>query len=101
MNAIDAVGERPAPDRSIVVHTQRCGEGSMIIAVRDSGLGLAPGTEEHIFQPLFTTKSVAMGMGLAVARSIIEAHNGRIWAANNTDVGATFFVSLGLAAASD
>lgn len=93
MNAIEAVAALPAPERSIVVRTASSAM-SVIIAVEDGGSGLAPGMEKTVFEPFFTTKSIGMGMGLAVARSIIESHNGRIWAGNNLDRGSTFFVSL-------
>jgi signal transduction histidine kinase/integral membrane sensor domain MASE1 len=93
MNAIEAVATLPAPERSIAVRTAHSAV-SVVIAVEDGGPGLAPGMEKAVFEPFFTTKSVGMGMGLAVARSIIESHNGRIWAANNLGRGATFRVSL-------
>jgi signal transduction histidine kinase/integral membrane sensor domain MASE1 len=97
MNAIEAVATLPAPERLIVVRTERSAAGdSAIIAVEDAGLGFGPGMEKTIFEPFFTTKSMGMGMGLAVARSMIESHNGRIWATNNLDRGATFRVSLPL-----
>ena len=59
-------------------------------------MGLNPGTESNIFEPFFTTKSTGMGMGLAIARSIVHSHGGGIWATNNDDRGATFFVRLPL-----
>jgi signal transduction histidine kinase len=62
--------------------------------VQDAGTGLSDGTEERIFEPFYTTKAAGMGMGLSIARSIIEAHGGSIWATNNQNRGATFHFAL-------
>ena len=59
-------------------------------AVRDRGAGIASDDLERIFQPFVTTKVQGLGMGLAICRSIIEAHGGRLWAENAPDGGATF-----------
>ena len=66
----------------------------MLIAVRDSGVGLSPENVEHLFAPFYTTKPDGMGMGLAISRSIIEAHGGRLWASLNTPRGAIFQFTL-------
>ena len=96
VNAIEAVTDRPVSERAIVVRSERVDGESVIVSVRDSGMGLNPGTESNIFEPFFTTKSTGMGMGLAIARSIVHSHGGGIWATNNDDRGATFFVRLPL-----
>jgi signal transduction histidine kinase len=62
--------------------------------VRDSGLGLDPKTVDHLFDAFYTTKPQGMGMGLAISRSIIESHGGRLWATANDNGGATFQFSL-------
>jgi two-component system sensor kinase FixL len=98
VNAIDAVADRPLSERAIVVRSARV-VGAVLVSVRDSGPGLTRGTESKIFDAFFTTKPAGMGMGLAIARSIVESHGGRIWATNNGDRGATFFVQLPLAEA--
>jgi signal transduction histidine kinase/integral membrane sensor domain MASE1 len=97
MNALEAVSDQPVAERAIVVRSAQVDNEAVLVSVRDSGPGLRPGTEGAIFDAFFTTKQAGMGMGLAIARSIVEAHGGRIWATNNGDHGATFFVQLPLA----
>ena len=62
--------------------------------MRDSGVGLDSEHADRIFEPFYTTKSQGMGMGLAINRSIVEAHGGRLWATPNADHGATFAFTL-------
>jgi signal transduction histidine kinase len=66
----------------------------VLFTVRDSGTGLDQEKLEHIFDALYTTKPDGMGMGLAVTRSIIEAHGGRLWASLNEPRGAVFQFTL-------
>ena len=66
------------------------------VAVRDSGNGIDPAMIAQIFEPFFTTKPKGMGMGLAIARSIISAHGGQLSARRNPDRGSTFEISLPL-----
>ena len=95
LNAMEAMAERLGGDRTVVVRTRNA-EGSCVQAsVEDGGSGLRPGTLETVFEPFYTTKSSGMGMGLAIARSIIEAHGGTIWAENSSR-GATFHFRLPL-----
>jgi len=70
------------------------GSTSLLIAVRDAGPGLGPTELKHVFETLYTTKSHGMGMGLAISRSIIEAHNGRLWVTANAPRGAVFQFTL-------
>jgi C4-dicarboxylate-specific signal transduction histidine kinase len=88
MNAIDAMGSVVGP-RSLEVDALRRGQ-EVVITVRDSGTGLPPRYVDRIFDAFFTTKREGMGMGLAISRSIVEAHGGSMRAANNSDAGATF-----------
>jgi signal transduction histidine kinase len=64
------------------------------IAVADSGPGIPVDSLPKLFEPFFTTKKEGMGMGLSIARTIIEAHHGKIWAENNSEVGATFYFTV-------
>ena len=70
------------------------GTDEVRVAVCDSGDGIDPVTIGHIFEPFFTTKPKGMGMGLAIARSIIKAHGGQISARRNADRGSTFEIAL-------
>jgi len=93
MNAMDAVSGRAVPDRQVFVRTERA-NGQILIAVRDRGDGLMAGTEQRIFEPFFTTKPSGMGMGLAVAQSLIEHHGGVISASNDPSGGAVVTISI-------
>jgi len=94
LNAMEAMAECPGGDRTVVVRTETGVAGTVEVAVRDAGTGLREGTENLVFEPFYTTKSAGMGMGLSIARSIMEAHRGRVWATNNPAHGATFHLSL-------
>ena len=94
INAMEATGEASEGDRTIVVRSEANGTDAIHVAVQDAGTGLRAGLHERVFEPFFTTKPAGMGMGLSVAKSIIEAHGGAIWATNNPARGATFHFSL-------
>jgi C4-dicarboxylate-specific signal transduction histidine kinase len=94
MNGVDAVNERQDGPRSLVISTRAIDEGQVTMTVQDSGVGVDPAMFDRLFDPFFTTKPDGMGMGLAVSRSIIERHGGRLWASLNEGAGATFHVSL-------
>jgi signal transduction histidine kinase len=64
------------------------------VSVTDRGSGIPPDRLEHVFTPFFTTKSHGMGLGLAVCRTIVSAHGGKLWATNNPNRGATFHIVL-------
>ena len=66
----------------------------VLVSVEDSGPGIDPANIDRIFEPFFTTKSDGMGMGLAICRSIIEAHGGRLWASSGVDHGSVFSILL-------
>ena len=87
MNAFDALD--PASERRTIVTTRKDGT-TIRVSVKDSGRGIPAGDLARIFDPFYTTKSSGLGMGLSIARSLIEAHGGELWAENNKDGGATF-----------
>jgi signal transduction histidine kinase len=94
VNALDAVEGLPPAERRIVVST-RSDKGDVAeIVVRDFGVGLPKDRPERIFDHFFSTKKKGMGMGLAIVRSIVEAHGGTIFAENAPDRGARLIVRL-------
>ena len=100
VNAIDAVSDRPAHLRRVSVRTQMLDEAMAELTVSDGGPGIPAETLKQIFEPFYTTKERGMGMGLAIARTIVEAHGGRIWAENRPVAGAIFHMTLPVSAAS-
>ena len=90
LNGAEAMIDLDDDSRKIIVSTNKHDEQTLKVSMRDSGRGLDGDTIDRIFDPFYTTKADGMGMGLSISRSIIEAHGGRLWAANNPDRGATF-----------
>ena len=94
LNAMDAMVGAPEGQRALAVSTSTDGAGGVIVAVRDSGHGVPPALLLRIFDSFVTTKKDGMGLGLSIARSLVEAHGGRIAAENNPEGGATFRFTL-------
>lgn len=94
MNAGEAMAAQSPEQRHITVKTLRDGVKAVIVSVLDTGPGIAPENLGRVFDAHFTTKANGMGMGLAICRSIMEAHGGRIWVENNPHGGATFMFLL-------
>ncbi|MBV8277461.1 MAG: GHKL domain-containing protein, partial [Verrucomicrobia bacterium] len=114
VNAVEAMGGVAENQRELHVSSQKIAEShsesgqetievktpgepgptSLLIAVRDAGPGLDLTQLKHVFETFYTTKSHGMGMGLAISRSIIEAHNGRLWVTANSPRGAVFQFTL-------
>jgi signal transduction histidine kinase len=94
LNALDAmsgVGESSTP---LIIRTARDEDERVRLSVRDAGVGFDPQTADRLFEAFYTTKSDGMGIGLSVSRSIIESHQGRLWATPNDGPGATFSFSI-------
>jgi PAS domain S-box-containing protein len=96
-NAIEAMSFVADGSRVLHLKTELDGARNILITVEDSGPGIDPNIIERIFGRFFTTKTEGMGMGLAICRSIIEAHNGRLWAEARDDQGSIFRISLPVA----
>jgi two-component system sensor kinase FixL len=95
VNGMDAMANTPEGKRDLVIRTARPnGETRVEVAVTDFGSGISPADLPRLFDSFFTTKAAGMGLGLAIARSIVELHGGRIWADNNPGGGATFHFTV-------
>lgn len=94
LNGMDAMANLPRERRRISVRTRLGADDRVELAVVDSGPGIEPDKVTHLFEPFYTTKPNGMGMGLSIARTIIDAHHGHIWAENNPSGGAVFRIAL-------
>lgn len=94
INGVQAVEQACARERLVDLATRAGGPGSVILAVSDSGGGVAPGDVERIFESFYTTKPSGIGLGLAICRSILDAHAGALSVANRPGGGAVFTVEL-------
>jgi two-component system, LuxR family, sensor kinase FixL len=93
-NAFDAMRDTPAAHRKVQITTERNGDGSILVSVRDYGAGIPEEVRERLFDQFVTTKEEGLGMGLTIARSIIEAHAGTITGENAEGGGARFYFTL-------
>ena len=89
LNAVEAMGSVGAGARELSISTEQDQTG-VLVAVGDSGPGIAREHLDRVFKPFYTTKPSGTGMGLSICRSIIEAHGGRLWASANVPRGAMF-----------
>ncbi len=94
LNGMEAMAGLPEEKRQVVVRTGPANNGTVKIAVADSGPGIPVDSLPKLFEHFFTTKKDGMGMGLSIARTIVEAHHGQIWAENNSEIGATFYFTV-------
>jgi C4-dicarboxylate-specific signal transduction histidine kinase len=94
INGMDAAGESPEAGRIVAVKAQLGQDGLIEVSVVDSGPGVAPALASRLFDSFFTTKTQGMGMGLAVSRTIVEAHGGKLWVDADVKSGATFRFTL-------
>ena len=93
INGIDAMKDVDGT-RELIVNSQRAANEHLMVSVSDTGVGLPPQHADQIFNAFFTTKPHGTGMGLRISRSIIESHGGRLWAADNSPRGASFYLTL-------
>jgi signal transduction histidine kinase len=93
LNGVEAAAGGPDPEPEVVVTTRARADG-VEVAVRDTGTGLSPAVEATLFTPFVTTKPKGLGLGLAISRSIVELHDGRLWATSQPGAGATFHFFL-------
>jgi len=97
VNAMDAMGEMDGQERLLVIRVRpdvQGGSSAATVSVQDHGVGLNAVQMERLFEAFYTTKPRGMGMGLAISRSIVEMHGGRLWAEPNPDRGAMFSFSV-------
>jgi PAS domain S-box-containing protein len=100
LNAMDALEDNPAARRLVSVRARSAGS-TVEVAVSDTGCGISEDELLRVFEPFFTSKPNGLGMGLAISRSIIEAHGGRLWAENNAAGGTSFTFALPVAKGGD
>jgi len=94
INAVEAMSGVGEASRQLLIRTGKDASGAVLVAVQDSGPGLSPESFDRVFDAFYTTKPDGMGMGLSICRSIVEAHDGRLWAAPHDGPGATFQFTL-------
>jgi PAS domain S-box-containing protein len=94
INAIEAMSGMSEEPRELLISTRDTETDGVLVAVRDSGPGIAPESVDRLFESFYTTKPTGLGMGLSICRSIIEAHQGRLWASANTPRGTVFQFTL-------
>jgi len=94
MNALDAMKETAGSARRVLLRTESADGRDVRVAVEDGGAGVPADKQEQIWEPFVTTKPHGMGLGLAICRSIIQAHGGKIGVASNPSGGATFWFTL-------
>jgi PAS domain S-box-containing protein len=94
LNAVEAMSEISEGSRELLISAGTTESGDVLVAVRDSGPGLAPAAHENLFKAFHTTKPNGLGLGLSICRSIIEGHRGRLWASANAPRGAVLQFTL-------
>jgi PAS domain S-box-containing protein len=97
LNSTEALMTIKKPLRSIIVQAHQQDAGRITVSVKDNGPGIEIKAMPHLFEPFYTTKQEGLGMGLAICRSIVEEHGGRLWGENNPDGGAVFYFTIPIA----
>ncbi len=100
-NGCEAIEDMPTRRREVTVRTKQRKDSQLEIAVSDCGAGIPEELSERLFEPFVTTKAHGIGMGLAISRSIVESHGGRLWATPNRSGGTTFHFTLPIAGGGD
>jgi len=90
INGLESIAKSNSGSRELSISSTKDEANNVVVAVRDSGDGLDPANLQRVFDAFFTTKADGMGMGLAISRTIIESHGGRLWATTNAQKGAVF-----------
>ena len=93
-NSLDALSNTPKGERHLIIETALSNDREAQVSVSDNGTGIKNGEMEKLFHTFYSNKPGGMGMGLAISRTIIEAHEGRLFAYNNPEGGATFTFTL-------
>lgn len=101
INAIEAMRSPSEENKFLVVCTQKVESDEVLIEVRDSGPGFTTAGVEHLFEAFHTTKANGLGLGLSICRSIVEAHNGRLWVSQNEHCGAAIHFTVPVAPCAD
>jgi C4-dicarboxylate-specific signal transduction histidine kinase len=94
LNAVQAMSGVSERSRELLISAEKEASGAVLVTVQDFGPGLDPESVDRLFDAFYTTKPQGMGIGLAICRSIVEAHGGKLWAIANKDRGATFQFTL-------
>lgn len=97
MNAFDAMEERDPGDRLLSVHVCYPGSRSVEVCVRDNGVGFDSESYQRLLEPFYSTKEEGLGMGLAISKTIVQSHGGKLWAQNNRESGAAFYFTIPVA----
>ena len=92
VEAMKGMSERP---RELLITTAKAEPNGLLVAIQDSGPGVAPGDVERVFEPFYSTKPDGLGMGLSICRSIVEAHGGKLWATGEPAQGCGLSIDLG------
>jgi PAS domain S-box-containing protein len=101
INSCDALQDGKLEDRTLTISTSPGDNGGVQVSFADNGPGIAAQMVDKLFEPFVSSKRLGLGLGLYVCQSIIQAHGGRLWASNNSDRGATFWIALPTAAGVD
>jgi C4-dicarboxylate-specific signal transduction histidine kinase len=94
LNSSEALMSASGDMRNIVIQTNQKDTQNVTVAIKDNGPGIDEQNIDHLFEPFYSTKKEGLGMGLAISKSIVEAHKGSLWAENNSEYGVTFYFTI-------